>query len=102
MHPWIADPIDGLEALEKIEQLSPDVVTLDLAMPLLDGAGVLHALPRPGGPRVVVVSTAASDSERAVEALQAGAVALVHKPTTQASAPVYIQASQNPCRIRPR
>jgi two-component system chemotaxis response regulator CheB len=80
---------DGLEALEKIDQLHPDVVTLDLAMPLLDGAGVLHAIPRPGGPRVVVVSTATSDSERAVEALQAGAVALVHKPTTQASSQLY-------------
>jgi len=80
---------DGLEALEKIAQLSPDVVTLDLAMPLLDGAGVLHALPRPGGPRVVVVSTASADGERAIEALQAGAVALVHKPTTQASTQLY-------------
>lgn len=80
---------DGLEALEKIDQLKPDVVTLDLAMPLLDGTGVLHALPRPGGPRVVVVSTAASDSDRAIEALQAGAVSLVHKPTTQASSQLY-------------
>lgn len=80
---------DGLEALEKIDQLKPDVVTLDLAMPLLDGAGVLHALPRPGGPRVVVVSTATSDSDRAIEALQAGAVSLVHKPTTQASSQLY-------------
>jgi two-component system chemotaxis response regulator CheB len=36
-----------------------------------------------------VVSTAHSDSDRAIEALQAGAVTLVHKPTTQASAQLY-------------
>ena len=37
---------DGLEALEKIAELAPDVVTLDLVMPNLDGLGVLRALPR--------------------------------------------------------
>ena len=36
---------DGLEALEKIAELKPDVVTLDLVMPNLDGLGVLRALP---------------------------------------------------------
>jgi two-component system chemotaxis response regulator CheB len=38
---------------------------------------------------VVVVSTATADSDRAIEALQAGAVSLVHKPTTQASSQLY-------------
>ncbi len=36
---------DGLEALERIAALAPDVVTLDLLMPQLDGPGVLRALP---------------------------------------------------------
>ena len=36
---------DGLEALEKIAELQPDVITLDLVMPNLDGLGVLEALP---------------------------------------------------------
>src|SRR6185369_7541659 len=35
---------DGLDALERIMELKPDVVTLDLVMPNLDGLGVLHAL----------------------------------------------------------
>ena len=35
---------DGLEALEKIAELKPDVVTLDLVMPNLDGIGVLREL----------------------------------------------------------
>lgn len=72
---------DGLEALEKIGELRPDVVTLDLMMPELDGLGVLRALPREGAPKVIVVSVSASEAELAIEALQAGAVDFVTKPT---------------------
>ncbi|HEY4393054.1 MAG TPA: chemotaxis-specific protein-glutamate methyltransferase CheB [Polyangia bacterium] len=79
---------DGLEALEKIAELKPDVVTLDLVMPNLDGLGVLHALP-PGGPRVVVVSISDAESALGVEALQSGAVDLVHKPTALATERLY-------------
>jgi len=80
---------DGLDALEKIAELDPDVVTLDLLMPNLDGLGVLRALAGRPSPRVVVVSTAEQDGELAVDALQAGAVDLVHKPTSLATARLY-------------
>ncbi|HYQ45304.1 MAG TPA: response regulator, partial [Polyangiaceae bacterium] len=35
---------DGIDALEKIAELKPDVITLDLVMPNLDGLGVLASL----------------------------------------------------------
>lgn len=76
---------DGLEALEKIAELAPDVLTLDLSMPGLDGLGVLGALAGRPRPRVVVVSTVESDSERGLAALEAGAVELVRKPTAFAT-----------------
>ncbi len=79
---------DGLDALEKTTELQPDVVTLDLMMPNLDGVGYLRALPGlavPKMPRVVVVTMSDDSSEVAVTALQAGAVALVHKPTALAT-----------------
>jgi two-component system chemotaxis response regulator CheB len=79
---------DGLEALEKIVELEPDVVTLDLVMPNLDGMGVLAAL-KPDGPRVVVVSMAGEDSALGIAALHAGAVELVHKPTALAVDRLY-------------
>ncbi|HSU40645.1 MAG TPA: response regulator, partial [Polyangiaceae bacterium] len=41
----VATATDGIDALEKIAELDPDVITLDLAMPNLDGVGVLKALP---------------------------------------------------------
>jgi two-component system chemotaxis response regulator CheB len=80
---------DGLEALEKITELKPDVVTLDLVMPHLDGIGVLQALPKTGGPRVVVVSTSDAESELGLQALENGAVELVHKPTALATDRLY-------------
>jgi two-component system chemotaxis response regulator CheB len=81
---------DGLDALEKIAELTPDVVTLDLVMPQLDGVGVLDAirtLPHP--PRVVVVTMSDGDSVLGVAALQAGAFDVVHKPTALATDRLY-------------
>ena len=80
---------DGLEALEKIADLTPDVVTLDLVMPGLDGVGVLRALPPVDPPRVVVVSMSDADSELGVEALACGAFDIVHKPTALATQRLY-------------
>jgi two-component system chemotaxis response regulator CheB len=85
---------DGLEALEKIAELEPDVVTLDLVMPNLDGLGVLRALPAEGGPRVVIVSISDSNSALGVEALQIGAVDLVQKPTALATDRLYELSSE--------
>jgi two-component system chemotaxis response regulator CheB len=81
---------DGLDALERIAELRPDVVTLDLVMPDLDGVGVLRALAElPSPPRVIVVSASAEESELVLEALQLGAVDFVHKPTTLATDRLY-------------
>ncbi|WP_437329362.1 chemotaxis-specific protein-glutamate methyltransferase CheB [Sorangium sp. So ce381] len=77
--------MDGLDALEKIARYKPDVVTLDLVMPNLDGLGVLASLPREGAPRVIVVSSADADSDLGVRALQEGATDLVEKPTALAT-----------------
>ncbi|MBK7859125.1 MAG: chemotaxis-specific protein-glutamate methyltransferase CheB [Archangiaceae bacterium] len=81
---------DGLEALERITELKPDVVCMDLVMPELDGLGLLDALKGlPNPPRVVVVSSAEADSERAVEALAKGAFDVVTKPTSLATDRLY-------------
>jgi len=74
---------DGDEALALCERERPDAMTLDLAMPGLDGLGVLRALRARGGPPlpVVVVSAfSAAQGARAVDALAEGAFDLVPKP----------------------
>lgn len=80
---------DGIDALEKIASLTPDVVTLDLVMPNLDGLGVLAALSPAQRARVVVVSMADGDSDIGVAALGMGVFDLVHKPTALAVASLH-------------
>ncbi|HEY6729326.1 MAG TPA: chemotaxis-specific protein-glutamate methyltransferase CheB, partial [Polyangiaceae bacterium] len=80
---------DGLDALEKVAELNPDVLTLDLMMPNLDGLGVLEGLPLEGAPRVIVVSTSDGETELGAAALQAGALDIVRKPTALATDQLY-------------
>ena len=71
---------NGQIALERIAQDRPDIVLLDLMMPVLDGWGVLEALQgNADAPPVIVVS--ASDSSANVErARELGVAAYVTKP----------------------
>lgn len=72
---------DGQEALEAIARLRPDVVLLDMLMPVLDGLGVLKRLgeqePRPA----VIVLTSHAGDEKALEAVRAGALSYLPKTT---------------------
>ncbi len=74
---------NGDEALALCERERPDAMTLDLAMPGLDGIGVLRALRTRGGdsiPVVVVSAFSPAHGARAVDALAEGAFDLVAKP----------------------
>lgn len=76
---------DGQEALEMVEQLSPDVVTCDLIMPVLDGVGFVREQMSRRPVPIVIVSIANDGSELALTALDAGAVDFVQKPTALAT-----------------
>jgi two-component system chemotaxis response regulator CheB len=81
---------NGIDALEKIKQLKPHVVTLDLMMPELDGVGLLNAMADwPDRPHAVVVTTLDEASDAGLAALVAGAFELVQKPTPIASDRLY-------------
>lgn len=73
---------DGQDALEKIRALQPDVVTLDIEMPVMDGLTALPkimALPSPR-PLVIVCSTLTTDgSQAALKAMRLGAVDFITK-----------------------
>ena len=71
---------DGETALTRIDETAPDVVLLDIMMPVMDGWGVLRVLSgREAAPRVVVVSAKSSDRD-VVRALTSGALDFVTKP----------------------
>ena len=76
---------DGREALDQVIDLRPDVITCDLIMPNLDGVGfVTEQMARKPMP-IVIVSVASEAGELALNALDAGAVDFVQKPTALAS-----------------
>src|SRR3954452_2507716 len=79
----VGSACDGDDALAQCRDLRPDAMTLDLAMPGLDGIGVLRALGENGTPDVPVVVVSAfspAHGARAVDALAEGAFDLVPKP----------------------
>lgn len=75
----------GRDALDRVVELHPDVVTLDLNMPELDGVGFLREQMRIRPLPVVVVSVVAEGDMLAADAVAAGAVEFVKKPTHLAS-----------------
>src|ERR1051326_6615584 len=85
---------EGEEALKKVEELHPDVVTLDLMMPGLDGLGFLAkqmvSCPLP----VIVVSNASGQHDLVLKALEAGAVDFVHKPSALANEKILEMAEE--------
>ena len=73
---------DGLEGIQKALQLRPDVITMDVEMPRMDGVKavgeIMQTVPTP----VVMVSTLTSEgTATAIRAMEAGAVECVGKPS---------------------
>src|SRR6478672_5889847 len=80
---------DGEEALELVEQLKPDVVTLDLNMPRSDGLDFLKRQMARRPLPVLIVSVASESGDLVVQAFDLGAVDVVRKPTALATDKVY-------------
>ena len=73
---------NGKEALEKIETLKPDIVTLDIEMPLMDGLTTLkHIISRHDLPVIMISSLTVEGAELTLKALDEGAVDFLSKPT---------------------
>jgi two-component system chemotaxis response regulator CheB len=74
--------INGLDALLKVEQLQPDVVTLDVEMPEMDGLTALrHLMARYPRPVVMLSSLTQEGAATTMRALSIGAVDFVPKPS---------------------
>lgn len=68
-----AEASDGEEAVTVIQREKPDVVLLDLRMPMLDGVGVLRQLRERGAARPTLILTTFDDDAILFEAVRAGA-----------------------------
>ena len=79
---------DGEEGLRKLIDLRPDLITLDLEMPRMDGFTLLRIVMQKQPTPIIVVSSRAED-ENVFKALELGAVEFVPKPSSRVS-PVLI------------
>jgi two-component system, chemotaxis family, protein-glutamate methylesterase/glutaminase len=84
----VGSAIDPYVAREKIVKLRPDVLTLDVEMPRMDGLSFLAKLMKHYPMPVVMVSSLTpQNSEAALRALELGAVEVISKPGSQYSTP---------------
>ena len=84
---------NGLEGLEAIKKLRPDVITLDIDMPVMDGlTGIRHIMIESPVP-IVVLSSLFTDGAITFDALRLGVVDFIPKPSGAVS--TDIEKSQN-------
>src|SRR5215472_6589232 len=77
----IGEAGDGREVLERVQELDPDVLLLDLRMPNLDGLSALQALQQNNKHTRVIVLTASEDKNEFVQAMKLGCSGIVLKQT---------------------
>jgi two-component system, chemotaxis family, protein-glutamate methylesterase/glutaminase len=91
---------DGQDALEMVEELTPDVVTCDLVMPEMGGFQfVKQQMARRPVP-IVLISVVDGQADEVLKALEAGAVDFVQKPTGRATERVYDIAGELVAKVR--
>ncbi|HLH98101.1 MAG TPA: chemotaxis response regulator protein-glutamate methylesterase [Xanthobacteraceae bacterium] len=92
---------DPLIAREKIKALNPDVITLDVEMPRMDGLTFLRKIMTLRPMPVVMISTLTqAGTETTLEALEAGAVDFVAKPVNPAGAAMAALAEELRAKVK--
>lgn len=79
----VAEAGDGLEAIEKIKQYQPDLIILDLVLPLKNGLDVLKEIATISSHSKCLVISSVEDEEIRSKALALGAIQFVLKPFTK-------------------
>jgi len=83
---------DGIDALEEIRRLSPDVAVLDLHMPGCDGLAVVRALTAEGSTTRAMILSAATDQDAIYDVILAGAAGFLSKDVTRADVCIAIKS----------
>lgn len=79
-HNVIAEARDGASGLLLYQELKPDLVTMDVTMPKMDGIEALKKLMEYDADAKVIMVTAAGQKNKMIEAINAGASEFVSKP----------------------
>ncbi len=79
-HTIVGEGVDGEDGYLKYKELKPDLVTLDITMPKLDGIEALQLIKKCNEEALVVMITAAGQKEKMIQAIKHGAVEFITKP----------------------
>lgn len=82
-HVIVGEAPDGEQGVAAYNELKPDVVTLDITMPVLDGIGALQKIKENNPNAKTIMITAAGQKSKMVEAVKYGASEFVAKPFDQ-------------------
>lgn len=76
----VGEAVNGEDGVKLYKELKPDVVTLDITMPVLDGVSALKQIVEYDSDAKAIMVTAAGQQSNVVEAIKAGASEFVTKP----------------------
>ncbi|WP_079914553.1 response regulator [Paenibacillus sp. 32352] len=79
-HEVIAEAANGVEAVQAYTSLRPDLVTMDITMPELDGVGALKEIRKVDSGAKIIMCSAMGQKAMVVEAITAGAKDFIVKP----------------------
>ena len=82
-HTVIGEAADGRAGVEQYKALQPDLVTMDITMPLLDGIAALREIMEYDKSAKVIMVTAAGQKDKMLEAVKCGASDFLSKPYDQ-------------------
>ena len=99
----VSEARDGVQALDQIDRIGPDIIVLDLNLPGLDGYGVLSQLrSRPATVDIpVIVLTAKGDEDNEVRVFELGADDFLQKPFRARALSARLEAVLGRRRSRP-
>lgn len=76
----VGEAADGAEAVEKYKELEPDLVTMDITMPEMDGIQALKEIQSMNDAAKVIMCSAMGQQAMVIDAIQAGAKDFIVKP----------------------
>ena len=76
----VGEAQNGIEAIEKYKELSPDIVTMDITMPEMDGVEALKEIKALDADAKILMCSAMGQQSMVMDAIRAGAVDFIVKP----------------------
>ncbi|MEI7027322.1 response regulator [Paenibacillus sp. y28] len=76
----VGEAQDGAVAIEKYKELKPDLITMDITMPEMDGISALKEIKKLDGNAKVIMCSAMGQQAMVIDAIQAGAKDFIVKP----------------------